>query len=127
MNGYARRCSYVELLEELRDLIDGWRFREGFRAQRLDESVQLADVPEEKSFPRSYLSVKLASSIGNSSNRSGRLCDLSTFGEESSSPSSCVLLKTSCRSSSIDFLGYTGEAMVLARLLLEVAGDAGGS
>jgi len=75
----------------------------------------------------SYLSVKLASSTGSSSKRSGRLCVRSSLGEDSSSSSCCFLLKTSCLSSSMDFLGYSGEAMVLARLLFDNAGDDGGS
>lgn len=70
----------------------------------------------------SYLSVKLASSMGNSSKRSGRLCFRSSFGEVSPSSSWIFLLNTSCLSSSCDFL-EAGEAIVLALILFGVAGD----
>lgn len=70
-----------------------------------------------------YLSVKLASSIGSSSKRSGRLCLRCSLGEGSSSSSSIFLLKTSCLSSSCDFLGSAVDAIVLARFLFGVAGD----
>lgn len=74
-----------------------------------------------------YLSVKLASSMGSSSKRSGRLLDLSSAGD-TGSPSSLFLLNTSCLSSSWDLRGTDGEAIVLARLrVLEVDGEDGGS
>lgn len=44
MDRYAGRGSDIELLEELGDLIDCWRFGKGFRAQRFDESGQSAQL-----------------------------------------------------------------------------------
>lgn len=122
MYGYASRCSNIELLKHFRNLIYRGRLGEGFRTQGVNESAISVTIHLSLNLS-SYLSVKLASSIGSSSNRSGRLCFRSSLGEASSSSSSIFLLKTSCLSSSCDFLGNAVEATVLARFLFGVAGD----
>lgn len=65
----------------------------------------------------SYLSVKLASSMGSSSNFSGRLLVLLRSGDEGSSSCVSPLLNMSFRSSSTDFRGGVDVLKVLARCL----------
>lgn len=99
MYGDTSGSSNVELLKHLGNLIYRRGLGEGFCTKGLDEpAISIPILPCRCNKP--YLSVRLASSMGNSSNRSGRLCFRSSLGDVSSSSSSIFLLKTSCLSSS---------------------------
>ena len=135
MSRDVRACFDIEVLEQVRESLDGWRLRVDLGCERVYEPGSVVLAEQMLTAYSTCLSVRLINSIGSSSNLSSKLCERdsvgSRTGERAPSSSTAGFSKMSSGRECAGLSGeigdeivssVRGEGIVLA-LFLPIPGD----